>query len=98
MTDEWRSLTHRFAVGGHHGYIIVATDDQDRPLLLEIRMSKAGRGYYGTFHHLSEQHLHHYVNEFSGRHDLRSLDTIHQMGAITQGMDHKRLRYKDLIA
>ena len=42
MTDEWRSLTHRFAVGGHHGYIIVATDDQDRPLLLEIRMSKAG--------------------------------------------------------
>ena len=27
MTDEWRSLTHRFAVGGHHGYIIVATDD-----------------------------------------------------------------------
>ena len=42
MTDEWRSLTHRFAIGGHHGYIIVATDEHDRPLLLEIRMAKAG--------------------------------------------------------
>ena len=42
MTDQWESLTHRFAIGGHHGYIIVATDEHGRPLLLEIRMSKAG--------------------------------------------------------
>ncbi len=55
------------------------------------------RGYYGTFHHLSKQHLHRYVNEFAGRHNIRGLDTIHQMTAIARGMDHKLLRYRDLV-
>ena len=64
---------------------------------VEFFWSMLKRGYYGTFHHLSRQHLHRYVNEFAGRHNIRSLDTIHQMAAIAQGMDHKRLRYKDLI-
>ena len=56
------------------------------------------RGYYGTFHHLSKQHLHRYVNEFAGRHNIRGLDTVHQMTEIVRGMDHKSLRYKDLVA
>ena len=24
MTDEWQSLTHRFAISGHNGYVTVA--------------------------------------------------------------------------
>ena len=55
------------------------------------------RGYYGTYHRLSEKHLQRYVNEFSGRHNIRSLDTIDQMASVAKGMDGKRLRYKDLI-
>ena len=31
------------------------------------------RGYYGTYHRMSEKHLQRYVNEFSGRHNIRSL-------------------------
>ena len=42
MTDEWQSLTHRFAIRGHKGYVTVASDEHGRPGVLEIRMAKAG--------------------------------------------------------
>ena len=41
MTAEWQSLTHRFAISGHKAYVTVGTDEQGRPVLLEIRMAKA---------------------------------------------------------
>ena len=55
------------------------------------------RGYHGTFHHLSEKHLDRYVREFTGRNNIRDLDTIDQMAALVRGMVGKRLRYKDLV-
>ena len=55
------------------------------------------RGYYGVYHKMSKKHLHRYVNEFSGRHNIRSLDTIDQMRFLALGMVGKLLRYKDLI-
>ena len=55
------------------------------------------RGYYGTYHKMSVKHLHRYVAEFAGRHNIRSLDTIEQMAALAVGMVGKRLRYQDLI-
>ena len=56
------------------------------------------RGYHGTYHQMSPQHLGRYVNEFAGRHNQRRLDTADQMAAIAKGMCGKRLRYKDLVA
>ncbi len=56
------------------------------------------RGYYGTYHRMSEKHLQRYVDEFSGRHNMRQLDTIDQMRLMAKGMDGKRLRYRDLVA
>ena len=41
-SEEWSSITHRFSIDGHEGYVTVATDELDRPVLLEIRMAKAG--------------------------------------------------------
>ncbi len=55
------------------------------------------RGYHGTFHHLSPKHLGRYVNEFSGRHNQRPLDTVDQMSKVVRGMRGKRLSYQDLI-
>ncbi len=55
------------------------------------------RGSYGTFHKMSAKHLQRYVDEFAGRHNIRSLDTIDQMTAMVRGMDGKRLRYRDLV-
>lgn len=36
------------------------------------------------------------VNEFAGRHNQRPYDTEVQMRMVVQGMNGKRLRYKDL--
>ncbi|MXW47825.1 MAG: IS1595 family transposase [Gammaproteobacteria bacterium] len=56
------------------------------------------RAHKGTFHKFSPKHLQRYVDEFSGRHNIRSQDTINQMVAISQSMGGKRLTYKNLIA
>ena len=63
---------------------------------VESFWSMLKRGYHGTYHHLSEKHLQRYVNEFAGRHNLRSLDTADQMGALAAGMVGRRLSYRQL--
>ena len=55
------------------------------------------RGYYGTYHKMSPKHLDRYVNEFAGRHNVRTADTIDQMAGMVRGSESKRLRYADLI-
>ena len=55
------------------------------------------RGYYGTYHRMSPKHLDRYVDEFSGRHNARCLDTLDQMALVARGLLGKRLRYRDLI-
>ena len=65
---------------------------------VESFWSMLKRGYHGTYHKMSPKHLQRYVNEFSGRHNIRPLDTIHQMRAIVRGLEGKRLRYRELVA
>ena len=55
------------------------------------------RGYYGTFHKMSPEHLNRYVSEFAGRHNVRPMDTVDQMAWMVRRMDGKVLRYKDLV-
>ena len=54
------------------------------------------RAHKGTYHKMSPKHLQRYVNEFAGRHNVRGMDTVDQMGGVVAGMVGKRLRYKDL--
>ena len=56
------------------------------------------RAHKGVYHHFSVKHLQRYVDEFAGRHGVRELDTIDQMGAVARRMVGKRLSYADLIA
>lgn len=56
------------------------------------------RAHKGVFHHFSVKHLHRYITEFAGRHNVRDLDTIQQLTALAAGMTGKRLPYQDLIA
>ena len=65
---------------------------------IESFWSMLKRGYYGTYHRMSYKHLQRYVNEFSGRHNVRDLDTVDQMVAIMVGLVGKRLLYRDLVA
>ena len=64
---------------------------------IESHWAMLKRGYVGTYHQMSTKHLGRYVNEFSGRHNQRPMNTSEQMTAIARGMDGKRLRYVDLI-
>ncbi len=55
-------------------------------------------GAVQTYHSMSGKHLHRYVDEFAGRHNIRRMDTLEQMSIVARGLDRKRLRYKDLVA
>ena len=55
------------------------------------------RGYHGTFHHLSDKHLGRYVAEFTGRNNIRNMDTLAQMAFLARAFIGKRLRYADLV-
>ena len=65
---------------------------------IESFWSMLKRGYHGTYHRMSPEHLDRYVNEFSGRHNVRDNDTLDQMVGVVRGMEGKRLRYQDLTA
>src|SRR5712664_3330870 len=42
LTDERKSITHKFSVGGHEGYIIVGMYDEGEPGEVFIKMAKEG--------------------------------------------------------
>ena len=64
---------------------------------IESFWSTLKRAHKGTFHRLSPKHLHRYVDEFVGRHNMRELDTLDQMAAIARRMENAQLRYRDLV-
>ena len=65
---------------------------------VESFWSMLKRAHMGTFHKLSPKHLDRYVKEFSGRHNMREMDTLDQMAHMTDRMVGQRLQYQDLIA
>ncbi len=65
---------------------------------MESFWSMLRRGHEGIYHKMSPKHLQRYVDEFAGRHNVRSADTVDQMKGLVTGMIGKRLRYEDLTA
>ena len=65
---------------------------------MESFWSMLKRGYIGTYHRMSPEHLGRYVGEFEGRHNNRDRNTADQMSAMVQGAEGKLLRYADLIS
>ena len=56
------------------------------------------RGHYATFHWMSPKHLHRYVAEFAGRHNIRPLPALERMDMILAGWQGKRLTYRELVS
>ncbi len=56
------------------------------------------RGYQGTYHHISPEHLHRYIAEFQHRHNERPKNTIQQMADAFSMMEDKLLTYDRLTA
>ena len=65
---------------------------------MESFWSMLKRAHMGTFHKLSPKHLQRYVVEFSGKHNIRDLDTLEQMRDTVIRLVGCRLLYRDLIA
>ena len=65
---------------------------------VESFWSMLKRAHKGVYHKISAKHLHRYVADFAGKHGIRPMDTIAQMAVIVDGMNGKRLKWKELIA
>jgi hypothetical protein len=52
------------------------------------------RGVYGTFHHISKEHLHHYCDEFAFRWNGRKLEDAQRRDEAVKGAEGKRLMYR----
>lgn len=51
------------------------------------------RGVYGTFHSVSEAHLHRYLAEFDFRHNTREISDVERAETLIKGAKGKRLMY-----
>lgn len=99
QTDD----AHLYRNTGKHFAAHIAVNHSDRQFVndrgqssneVEAYFSLLKRGIYGTFHHVSPQHLQKFVDEFDFRWSNReSSDTERTFRAI-QGADGKRLMYR----
>lgn len=101
-TDDARAYKPLASLGYAHAAVAHSAREYVRGDVhtngIESLWSMFKRGYVGTYHQMSEAHLHRYINEFTGRHNIRPLDTIEQMSRVVDGMVGRRLTYDDLIS
>lgn len=101
-TDEARAYQGLPALFYQHESVRHSVSEYVRDMAhtngMESFWSLLKRGYIGTYHKISPKHLGRYVAEFSGRHNIRTSDTVAQMGSLVRGMVGKRLRYDMLVA
>jgi hypothetical protein len=64
---------------------------------IESFWSLLKRGYIGVYPHMSTDHLHRYVNEFSFRHNTAKEGIMNFINMTIDRMVDKRLTYKELI-
>lgn len=53
------------------------------------------RGIAGVYHHVGRGHLGRYVDEFSFRHNARTMSDGDRAALLVLGADRKRLMYRD---
>jgi len=98
MTDEAKVYTkvgREFAEHGvvHHSAKEYARGDVTTNTV-ESSFALLKRGLYGTFHHVGEQHLQRYANEFDFRWNHRKTTDVERADAALRGIGGKRLTYK----
>ncbi len=78
------------------GFVTENTDEDTQVYTdgIESFWAMLKRGYHGTYHKMSRKHLNRYVNEFAGRHNFRSDDTLDQLEKMAVNMEGKILPYK----
>ena len=100
MTDEslvYPSVGKEFA---GHGTVNHSADEYVRhggfmhTNTIESFFATLKRGLYGSFHSVSEAHLHRYLKEFDWRHNTRHLTGEERAATLLAGAKGKRLLYR----
>jgi transposase-like protein len=103
MTDENVAYTKLGKEFAGHGTVVHSADEYVRlggfvhVNSAENYFSIFKRGVIGTFHHISEQHLHRYLAEFDFRYNNRSglgVEDTERVSKIAAGTANKRLTYR----
>ena len=100
MTDDasvHRNLGHRFAghsKSDHTAKKYVSEDGFTHTNTVEGHFALLKRGITGTFHNISEAHLHMYLSEFDFRANTRDLTDAERAGLLLAGAKGKRLLYR----
>jgi hypothetical protein len=64
---------------------------------VESHFALLKRGLYGTFHSVSEAHLHRYLAEFDFRANTRKLSDTERAATLLKGGKGKRLMYRQPV-
>jgi len=100
MTDEalvYPTVGREFAGHGsvnHSAGEYVRTGGFHHTNTVESHFALLKRGIFGTFHNVSEAHLHLYLNEFDFRANTREMTDAERAGALLAGARGKRLLYR----
>lgn len=101
MTDEqkgYRGLSKEFAA---HSTVNHSAKEYARGDVtinsVESFFSLLKRGVVGTFHHVSKQHLHRYVDEFVFRYDARKVSDRERTVLAVKAAEGKRLMLKEPV-
>lgn len=101
FTDSASSYGPLRSAGFLHGSVSHSTGEYVRgPVTtnaVESLWSQLRRAYIGVYHYMSAEHLHRYLHEITGRHNLRRLSVMDRLAAVARRMHGDRLRYRDLI-
>ena len=97
-TDDFKSYTNY--QGYNHEVVKHSVGEYDKKLAyingMESFWAMMKRGYHDTHHWMSVKQLNRYVSEFTGRHDVRSRDTIMQITLLAIAIVGKTLPYREL--
>jgi transposase-like protein len=100
MTDDalvYPTLGREFAGHGsvnHSAGEYVRTGGFHHTNTVESHFALLKRGVFGTFHNVSEAHLHLYLNEFDFRANTREMTDAERAAALLAGARGKRLLYR----
>jgi hypothetical protein len=100
ITKAYDTIGKKFAKHDvlNHSREEYARREPDGPLVttntVEGFFSLIKRGVYGTFHHVSRQHLHRYLSEFDFRYNSRETTDGERAELALKGAEGKRLTHR----
>jgi transposase-like protein len=105
LTDKashYRKFGKEYSVHGSTdhsaGQYVDSANPHDHTNTVENFFSVFKRGVIGTYHHLSEAHLHRYTAEFDFRYNLKDVSDRERSDANLVGIAGKRLTYRRTAA